>query len=339
MIILNGTPRTPILLEEYPFGLRLMLHKFYPHYHPMNAEAIEWLLAHFIEASTTGHWNELVTGSISVTFPDGVRRASIRTTNSQFTALDRSNRLEFANGYEPATGALLDKLVPEDGVFCDIGANWGYFTLYLATRPSFHGTIHAFEPIPDSFGDLNGLIAELGLKGIAHAHNVALSDAAGKATMTVPNHFSGMAKLGASDGGLSVTLTTLDKLGLERVDFLKIDAESHEREVIEGGREIIAAHRPYILFEDSFDAAAFVAAGPRHISALLGELGYSLFLALWLRPDGKLYPVLADDPATQKLALFPLDYAQGRSVLPGHTNLLACHNSRLAEMAALLTAP
>jgi len=314
-----------------------MLHKFYPHHHPLTREAIEWLLAHFLDAAASENWSDLVIGNITVEFPDGIRRAKVRTTNTQFAALDRKNTIEYANGYEPATGALIDRLVPEDGVLFDIGANWGYFSIYLATRPSFHGTVHAFEPIPDTFQDLSGLITDLGLNERVQAHKVALSDVVGEATMSIPGHHSGLARISTTDDGLSVKLMKLDTLGFKRADFLKIDAENHEREVIEGGRQTINEFKPYILFEDTFNSAEFIAAGPRHVSAVLGDMGYQLFLPLWMRPDDHFYPALIGDIENQKLALFPLNYATGRSALPGHTNLLACHSSRVDEMRTMLT--
>ena len=50
--------------------------------------------------------------------------------------------------YEPETSALLDRLVGDDGVFFDVGANWGGYSVLIAARPTFHGTVHTFEPFP-----------------------------------------------------------------------------------------------------------------------------------------------------------------------------------------------
>ena len=51
-------------------------------------------------------------------------------------------------GYEPDVSALLSALLKDQRVFFDIGANWGYFTLYASALPAFSGNIHAFEPAP-----------------------------------------------------------------------------------------------------------------------------------------------------------------------------------------------
>ena len=230
MIVSNCLLRKPIEFAEIPFAMRLMLHAYYPKFHPVNEDSLSWLIGHFLDAANSRNWDDLVNGSIAVQFAGEVRRAKINTTNSQFVALDKTNT-EFAHGYEPEIGCLLDRLVPDRGLFCDIGANWGYFSLFLASRPGFNGEIHAFEPIPRSFNDLESLMAEIGLAAMVRCHNIALSNVNGHAKMTIPNHSSGMAKLSDTDDGIAVKLSKLDSLTFPRVDFLKIDVEGAEREI------------------------------------------------------------------------------------------------------------
>src|SRR3972149_5657846 len=71
--------------------------------------------------------------------------------NTQFLSLyDRSYRY----GYEIETSLALDSLADKDGVFYDVGSNWGHFSLFLSSRPGYNGKIFAFEPFPFSFSDL-----------------------------------------------------------------------------------------------------------------------------------------------------------------------------------------
>ncbi len=44
--------------------------------------------------------------------------------------------------------AAIDEVLPRDGVFIDIGANVGIYTLHAATRMNERGRIVAFEPFP-----------------------------------------------------------------------------------------------------------------------------------------------------------------------------------------------
>src|ERR1700733_4301489 len=64
-------------------------------------------------------------------------------------------------GHEPELAHLIDLLVPDDGVFLDVGSNFGYFSIYLGTRPKFRGHIHAFEPIAGSFAGLRDMVNSL----------------------------------------------------------------------------------------------------------------------------------------------------------------------------------
>lgn len=336
MIITKCSKRDPISLNGFPFLLRLMRHTYYSHLFPMDEEARHKLLTEFLDGAKTGKLERLINESISIQFPDGIRQAHIRTTNAQYISLDRGIET-FTNGYAPEIGALIDSLVPNDGVFFDVGANWGYFAINMATRPLFHGKIHAFEPIAESFCDLTGLVAETKLEGMVYCHQIALSNIDGQAKMKIPNNFSGMAAISPDKDGITVNLVKLDDLGLGKVDFIKIDVEGHEYQVIDGARKVINTYRPYIIFEDWFES------GPinfdQHLSAeqALKELDYSLFLPCWIKPDGSFYYTLFGEHKSQKLILIPLDYKTERSKYINYVNLLACHKSRIAEMTAALT--
>ncbi len=67
-----------------------------------------------------------------------------RGMNTQFVAL---NRTVFKYGYEIETAMTLDVLAKGDAVFYDIGSNWGYFSLYLASKSNYTVRIFAFEPV------------------------------------------------------------------------------------------------------------------------------------------------------------------------------------------------
>jgi FkbM family methyltransferase len=336
MIITKCSKRDPISLNGFPFLLRLIRHTFYGHLFPMDEEARHRLLAEFQDVAKTGQLENLIDDGISIKFPDGIRQAKIRTSNAQYIALDRGIET-FTHGYAPEIGALIDSLVPSDGVLFDVGANWGYFTINMASRPFFRGKIHAFEPIAESFSDLTGLVAETKIEGMVYCHQIALSNIDGQAKMKIPNHFSGMATISPDRDGITVNLVKLDDLGLGKVDFIKIDVEGHEYQVIDGAREVINTYRPYIIFEDWYQS------GPVKFDQLLSaeqalkELDYSLFLPCWIKPDGSFYYTLIGECESQKLILIPIDYKTERHKYEPYTNLLACHKSRVAEMIAALT--
>ena len=80
--------------------------------------------------------------------------------------------------------------------------------------------------------------------------------------------FQGEAKFAsiAADGDLPVYALAIDQLGLaRRVSLIKIDAEGHERAVIEGMIDLVRRDHPVIIYEAS-----------RQAGELLESLGYRL---------------------------------------------------------------
>jgi FkbM family methyltransferase len=61
----------------------------------------------------------------------------------------------------------------------------------------------------------------------------------------------------------------VNSLGLDRVDAIKIDAEGFELEVLKGGTQTLALHRPKLIIELLSEEAL------RHVSEFLSLLGYS----------------------------------------------------------------
>ncbi|RAU23445.1 hypothetical protein CU669_04810 [Paramagnetospirillum kuznetsovii] len=103
------------------------------------------------------------TGHFSLALPDGPRRIGFNARNTQFGALYQPQSQPL---YEAETSALLDLLVGDDDCFVDIGANWGWYSLLVASRPGFKGKIHAFEPFPSTFSDLIGGVRGAGLESM-----------------------------------------------------------------------------------------------------------------------------------------------------------------------------
>jgi FkbM family methyltransferase len=264
------------------------------------------------------------------------KRIEFDARNTQFSAVYFKT---FAYGYEPQITALLDVLMPDDGVFLDVGSNWGWFSLFLASRPGFKGKVHAFEPFPANFTDLVGTVAQAGLSNRIECHNVALYDRSGAATMHLPDGFqSGAATLsevssGAAPGGKSIQTVTLDSLDLATAAVMKIDAEGSELKVLTGAANFIPAHRPMIVVE----SGRYPQEPPRTLGPLrlLRSWGYELFQVAWLRQweGGSL--LMGDDldpnpQSEETLALARFDVEE-RFLRPD-INVFACHRDRLPEL-------
>lgn len=155
------------------------------------------------------------------------------------------------NAGEPEL-AMLGALLPHGGTAVDIGCNQGIFAYALS---GLADRVVAIEPNPDY-----AFFARWMLRGRAEVMALALSDAAGRATFTVPLSEEGMALhyAGSLKGthaqfaksrSYEVEVRRLDDLRLRDVRFIKADVEGSEREVLDGGRETIARDRPAILLE------------------------------------------------------------------------------------------
>lgn len=152
------------------------------------------------------------------------------------------------------TEALLG-FVRQGMVAVDVGANLGYFTLLLADLCGSSGTVHAFEPNPAIGERLRRTVAVNGFAGRTHVHGVPLSDQDGLAVeLVVPRgepKNGHIVAAGHAGDEPSVALTTrrLDTVaGLERVDFVKIDAEGAEEGIWRGMRAILDRRQPLTIF-------------------------------------------------------------------------------------------
>jgi FkbM family methyltransferase len=124
------------------------------------------------------------------------------------------------------------------GVFLDIGANAGIYTLWAGSlrHPDIH--IHAFEPDPELCTSLQSNL-DLNELSSARLHRLALGRSEGEATLISGDGNSGenTVETGSSDRGVTVVMTTLpswlERHRITRIDVLKIDVEGHETDVLE----------------------------------------------------------------------------------------------------------
>ncbi len=135
----------------------------------------------------------------------------------------------------------------------DIGANAGFHAL---TAGLFFRRVIAFEPTPATAARLERNIMLSALRHI-DVKRCALSNREGEARFTINERHCGANRIGgagdasAADASIAVPLRTLDGMADEigRVDFVKIDVEGHECEVLEGARKTVEQDRPLLFVE------------------------------------------------------------------------------------------
>lgn len=125
----------------------------------------------------------------------------------------------------------------------DIGANIGLWTRVMA---ACFGRVTAFEPNPECH-------EAFWLNNEAAAPRITLLPCAlGKepATITLNTQLrsTGFTKVDAA-GNLAVQQRTLDSFALDEVDFIKIDVEGWEHNVVKGAIETIRRCKPVMIVE------------------------------------------------------------------------------------------
>jgi FkbM family methyltransferase len=137
----------------------------------------------------------------------------------------------------------------------DVGANVGQ-TAEICARAFPQATIHAFEPVPETFAIMRRNVAPI---AAVTPVNVALSDQVGETLMT--EGLGGENTIGTSHRGdaatVPVALDTIDTYmsanGIARLDLLKMDVEGHELQVLAGAQQALAGGAvDYVLSETDF---------------------------------------------------------------------------------------
>ena len=194
----------------------------------------------------------------------------------------------FVHGYgqEPALKLSRALIGPGDTVV-DVGANIGLWVMGALRNAGAKGQVHAFEPVPSNY---DMLCANLSLNGFdanqVSCQQLCLSDKAGKATFCVAtNGNSGMGALAERPGvdhRIETTLVTLDgycqEHSVEHIDFMKIDVEGAELQVLRGAARLLSSSdAPAIMFEADESLASSFDSSSMAVKGFLNEHGYNIF--------------------------------------------------------------
>ncbi len=190
--------------------------------------------------------------------------------------------VEMATGrYDLKTSAVLQQFITPADTVLDIGANVGALTLLMASLTP-QGRVIAIEPGPSTFARLKANVdLNPTLQKAVDIYQLGIADKPGMLYWQEDANVPGNAGL-LNQNGVEVKVEALDDFvsqsSLERLDFIKIDVEGMEFEVIKGGLKTIAQYRPILYYETlesfrvnrGFDIY-------NQIFKLLQDLGYRQF--------------------------------------------------------------
>lgn len=171
--------------------------------------------------------------------------------------------------------SVLRACLPREGapVVLDVGANIGLATMAMAATAPGRTRLLAVEPSPRNLAHLRRNLAANGLERVE-----VVAAAAGAEPGVLSFHEAGygagshlVSGHHLADGAMpavEVPVETLDRVvssrGLERLDFVKIDVEGFEPDVLAGGAGAIERFRPVVYMEfNSWTLIAYRNLNPR----------------------------------------------------------------------------
>lgn len=174
----------------------------------------------------------------------------------KFTLASDDNYLQHIGPYfEPEMVQLFTSLLRPEDVVLDVGANIGCTTLLFAQLAR---RVFSFEPSPSTFAFLQANVEAAGFDNIVPV-NLGMGHQEGvfELTFAADNRSGGFVsnRITASQGhnveriAIAAGDAWIAQAGVERVDFIKIDVEGFERNVIEGLADTIARDRPVVVLE------------------------------------------------------------------------------------------
>ena len=148
-----------------------------------------------------------------------------------------------------------DSVRPASGdTVLDCGANIGLFAAWAASQLGAEGRVVCFEPEPVIAEILEKNNETIGLLGRAAIVRSVLSDSAGEVDFVFDESCFTMSRVAEPEDGEAgesrhrVRVQTIDEvveeLGLERVDFIKMDIEGYELPALRGASETLRRFTP-----------------------------------------------------------------------------------------------
>lgn len=165
---------------------------------------------------------------------------------------------EFASGdYEYPVQKAIFSLVRRGDVFCDIGANVGFFSVLAGRLVGPSGMVYAFEPVPENASMVEKNARLNDLKNI-EVLRVAVTRRSGKSELLLARYAGGAALPSAGvppdlAGSIVVDTYSLDDLlrirWIRPPNIVKIDVEGAEIDVLHGMPEVLQEWNPKVIIE------------------------------------------------------------------------------------------
>lgn len=226
--------------------------------------------------------------------------------------------------YEESESRFVANLLKPGMTFFDAGANQGFYTMLASKCVGNKGKVYAFEPVPSEFLHLQQNIHINRLQNIV-GESMALGCQDGLTDMYVCLHGKGSysslkppaENIRVPSKCIRVPIISLDNYvqlkNIRHIDFVKIDVEGGELDVLKGAVTVLRDLRPVVMCEIADSRTQPWGYNASEIYRFLEKYGYQWFQTV---PGGRLIPAMVKeryDPDWENLVGVPNEKLGGIS--------------------------
>ena len=182
----------------------------------------------------------------------------------------------FYGNWEPTITFMFKKIIKPGMVVLDVGANMGYYTLLSAKLMKGTGKIYAFEPTSGGFKRLKTNISLNNFNNIK-IENIGLSNENKKIKAKIRHSWKldGLVEPKEDNINMMKLDDYLQKNKINKVNFIKIDVDGYEYEVLKGAEKTLKKDKPVLCLEMGDYEGKNPGYSRQEIISLLNSLNYS----------------------------------------------------------------
>jgi FkbM family methyltransferase len=213
-------------------------------------------------------------------------------------ALDPAHtNLMYFGDYGLEVAIVLERFLKPGMTFVDVGANVGYFSTLALRLVGKSGAVHAFEPVPSLFAQLEKVARAnpqhdlvCNMCGLGENDDVSIISVAGSINAGWNTMVPGFMSSDLAVETVPVKVQRLDEYlfnrGFNSVDLIKIDVEGFELPVLRGSQAFFerTLHKPPIICEVQPSAYSKLGCSLPDLLAFLNRYGYHCYDPVSLDP-------------------------------------------------------
>lgn len=211
----------------------------------------------------------------------------VETPFGAFVAKDKDLITEQIKKYGAHTRnelAMIKSLVSDDDIIFDVGAHIGTYSIPLAKTLSDKGKVYSFEPNPKSYYLLKHNVYLNELTGRIQCNNSALGSEVKVQSVSFKQFVGNSGSNYLYEDiyqGEDVNFDTIDAFVkrnyIDRVDWIKIDVEGRELDVLNGAKNTIFKFKPKVYLEICPSQLERFGDSPESVFCFFKDLDYKFF--------------------------------------------------------------